>query len=77
MAGQYNQDKSMAGWYGAGVYIWGTIVTFYHSATTSGGDHISIHIEKKHHPTRSDEEQTVEMICRPKSIGTTFIVFGT
>ena len=27
------------------------------------GYHISIHIEKKHHPTRSEEEQTVVMIC--------------
>ncbi len=47
MAGQYNQDKSMAGRYGAGVYISGTVVPFYHSATTSGGDHISIHIEEE------------------------------
>jgi hypothetical protein len=61
MAGQDNQDKSMAGWYRAGVYIRGTVVPFYHSTTTPGGDHISIHIEKKHHPTRSEEEQTVEM----------------
>ena len=73
MAGQYNQDKSMAGRYGAGVYIRGTVVPFYFSATTSGGDHISIHIEKKHHPTRSEKEQTVEMICRPNSKGTPFI----
>jgi hypothetical protein len=73
MAGQYNQDKSMAGRYGAGVYIRGTVVPFYHSATTPGGGHISIHIEKKHHPTRSEEEQTVEMICRPNSKGTPFI----
>jgi hypothetical protein len=49
MAGQYNQDKSMAGRYGAGAYIRGTVVPFYHSATTLGEDHISIHIEKKHH----------------------------
>ncbi len=67
MAGQYNQDKSMAGRYGAGVYIRGTVVPFYHSATTLGEDHISIHIEKKHHPTRSEEEQTVVKICRPNS----------
>ncbi len=70
MAGQFNQDKSMAGWYGTGVYIRGTVVPFYHSATTPGEDHISIHIEKKHHPTRSEKEQTVEMICRPNSKGT-------
>jgi len=57
----------MAGRYGARVYIKGTVVPYYHSATTPGGDHISIHIEKKHHPTRSEEEQTVEMICRPNS----------
>jgi hypothetical protein len=49
MAGQYNQDKSMVGRYEAGVYIRGTDIPFYHSATTLGGDHISIHIEKKHH----------------------------
>jgi hypothetical protein len=47
--GQYHQDTSMAGWYGAEVYIRGTVVPFYHSATTLGEDHISIHIEKKHH----------------------------
>jgi hypothetical protein len=41
-------------------------VPSYHSAATSGGDHISSHIEKKHHPTRSEGEQTVEMIFRPK-----------
>jgi hypothetical protein len=57
----------MAGWYGAEVYIRGTIVPLDHSATTLGEDHISIHIEKKHHPTSSEEEQTVEMICRPNS----------
>jgi hypothetical protein len=38
----------MAGRYGAKVYIRGTVVPFYHSATTPGEDHISIHIEKKH-----------------------------
>ncbi len=65
--GRYNQDASMAGQYGARVYIRNPCVPFYHSATTSGGDHIAIHIEKKHHPTRSEEEQTVEMICRPNS----------
>jgi hypothetical protein len=63
----------MAGRHGAEVYIRGTVVPFYHSATTPGGDHISIHIEKKHHPTRSEEEQTVEMISRPNSKGTPFI----
>jgi hypothetical protein len=63
----------MAGRFRAGVYIRGTVVPFYRSATTPGGDHISIHIEKKHHPTRSEEEQTVEMICRPNSKGTPFI----
>jgi hypothetical protein len=73
MAGQYNQDKSMAGRYGAGDYIRGTVVSFYQSATTPGGDHISIPIEKKHHPMRSEEEQTVKMICRPNSKGTPFI----
>jgi hypothetical protein len=67
MAGRYNQDKSMAGRYETGVYIRGTIVPFYQLATTLEGDHISIHIEKKHHPTRSEEEQTVERICRPNS----------
>jgi hypothetical protein len=49
MAGQYNPNKSMAGRHGAGVYIRGTVVPFYHSATTLGEDHISIHIETKHH----------------------------
>jgi hypothetical protein len=68
MAGQYNQDRFKAGRYGARFYIRNPCVPFYYnSATTSGGDHISIHIEKKHHPTRSEEEQTVEMICRPNS----------
>jgi hypothetical protein len=32
----------MAGRYGAGVYIRGIVVPFYHSATTLGEDHISI-----------------------------------
>jgi hypothetical protein len=63
----------MAGRYGAEVYIRGTTVPLDHSATTLGGDHISIHIEKKHHPTRPEEEQTVEMICSPNSKGTPFI----
>jgi hypothetical protein len=57
----------MVGRYRAEVYIRGTIVPLDHSATTLGGDHISIHIEKKCHPTRSEEEQTVAMICRPNS----------
>jgi hypothetical protein len=56
MAGQYNQDRSMAGQYGAGVYIRNPVVPSYHSAATSGGDHISSHIEKKHYPTRSEGE---------------------
>ncbi len=47
--GQYNQDTYMAALYGAEVYMRGTVVPFYHSATTLGDDHISIHIEKKHH----------------------------
>jgi hypothetical protein len=55
----------MAGRYRAEDYIRGTIVPLDQSATSLGGDHIFIHIEKKHHPTRSEEEQTVEMICRP------------
>jgi hypothetical protein len=63
----------MAGRYGAGVYIRGTVVPFYHSATTLAGDHISIHIERKHHPMRSEEEQTDVMICRPNSKETPFI----
>jgi hypothetical protein len=54
MAGQYNQDRSMAGRYGAGVYIRNPCVPSYHSAATSGGDHISSHIEKKYYPTRSE-----------------------
>jgi hypothetical protein len=49
MAGRYIQDTTMAGWYGAEVYIRGTIVPLDHSATTLGEDHISIRIEKKHH----------------------------
>jgi hypothetical protein len=61
MAGQNNQDRSMAGRYGAGVYIRGTVVPFYHSATTPGEDPFSILIERKHHPTRSEEGQTVEL----------------
>jgi hypothetical protein len=56
----------MAGWYGARVYIRNPCVPSHHSAATPGGDHTSIHIEKKHHPLRSEGEQTVEMICRPK-----------
>jgi hypothetical protein len=66
MAGQYNQDRSMAGRSGARVYIKNPCVPSYHSAATSGGDHISSHIEKKHHPMKSEGEQTVEMICRPE-----------
>ncbi len=46
MAGQYNQDAYMAGRYGAEVYIRNPVVPFHHSATTSGGDHISIHIKE-------------------------------
>ena len=47
--GWYDQDTTMAGWYGAEVYIRGTIVPLHHSAYTLGGDHTSRHIEKKHH----------------------------
>ncbi len=47
--GQYDQDASMAGRYGAEVYIRGTVVPVHHSAYTLGGDHTSRHIEKKHH----------------------------
>ncbi len=47
--GRYNQDTSMAGRYGAEVYIRGTVVPLHHSAYTLGGDHTSRHIEKKHH----------------------------
>jgi hypothetical protein len=57
MAGQYNQDRSMAGRYGAGVYIRNPVVPSYHSAATFGGDHISSHIEKKHYLARSEGEQ--------------------
>ncbi len=46
--GRYNQDKSMAGRYGTGVYIRKTSVPPPHSASTLGGDHTSKHIEKKH-----------------------------
>ncbi len=55
--GRYNQDASMAGRYGARVYIRNPCVPSYHSAATSGGDHIALHIEKKHHPTRSEGKQ--------------------
>jgi hypothetical protein len=41
--GRYNQDTTMAGRYGAEVYIRGTVVPLHHSATTLGEDHISIH----------------------------------
>ncbi len=47
--GRYDQDTTMAGLYGAEVYIRGTVVPFHHSATTLGEDHISIHQEKKHY----------------------------
>ncbi len=47
--GQYDQDTSMAGRYGAEVYIRGTVVPFYHSAATLGEDHISVHQGKKHY----------------------------
>ncbi len=47
--GRYNQDTTMAGRYGAEVYIRGTVVLLHHSATTLGGDHTSRHIEKKHY----------------------------
>jgi hypothetical protein len=47
--GRYNQGKSMAGWYGTGVYIRKTSVPPPHSATTLGGDHTFRHIEKKYY----------------------------
>jgi hypothetical protein len=47
--GRYDQETTMAGRYGAEVYIRGTVVPFNHSAATLGEDHISVHIEKKHH----------------------------
>ncbi len=47
-AGQYNQDKSMAGRYGRGVYIRNISVPSPHSATTLEGVHTFRHIEKKH-----------------------------
>jgi hypothetical protein len=59
----------MAGRYGTGVYKRNPCVPSYHSAATPGGDHTSMHIEKKHHPMRSEEEKTVEMICTPNSKG--------
>jgi hypothetical protein len=43
VAGQYNQDKSMASRYGTGVYIRNPCVPSPHSATTPGGDHVSIY----------------------------------
>jgi hypothetical protein len=55
-AGRYNQDASMAGRYKARVYIRNLCAPSYHSAATSGGDHISSHREKKHYPTRSGGE---------------------
>ncbi len=64
--GWYNQDASMAGRYGARVYIRNPCVPFYHSAATSGGDHISSHIEKKTPSNEIRGRTTVEMICRPK-----------
>ncbi len=47
--GRYNQDTTMAGRYGAEVYIRGTVEPFHHSAATLGEDHISIHRGKKHY----------------------------
>jgi hypothetical protein len=44
-AGRYNQDASMAGRYGAWIFIRDPSVLSYHSAATSRGDHISSHIE--------------------------------
>jgi len=48
-AGPDDQETTMAGRYGAEVYIRGTVVPLHHSAYTLGGDHTSRHIEKKHH----------------------------
>ncbi len=47
--GRYDQDTTMAGQYGAEVYIRGNIVPFHHSAYTLGEDHISIHRGKTHY----------------------------
>jgi len=66
-AGPVQPRRIHGGRYGARVYIRNPCVPFHHSAATPKGDHTSIQIEKKHHPTRSEEEQTVEMICRPNS----------
>jgi hypothetical protein len=47
--GRYNQNKSMAGRYGARVYIRRTIVPLLtQQQHYIGGDHTSRHIEKKH-----------------------------
>jgi hypothetical protein len=67
MAGQYNQDRSMAGRYRTGVYMRNPLVPSYHSATTLGGDYTSRHQGEKTLPTRSEEEQTVVRICKPNS----------
>jgi len=47
--GRYNQDTTMAGRYGAEVYVRGTVVPLDHSAATIGGGHTSIHQGKKHY----------------------------
>jgi hypothetical protein len=70
--GGYNQDTSMTGRYGAEVYIRGTVVLLDHSAATLGEDHISIPKREETLPTRSEEEQTVVMICRPNSFDRSF-----
>jgi hypothetical protein len=54
--GRYNQDKSMAGRYGIGVYLRNLSVPSTHSATTLGGDHTFRHIEKKHY--QRDQRRT-------------------
>jgi hypothetical protein len=46
--GRYNQDKSMAGRYGAGVYIRNLSAPSPHSASTLRGEHTFRHMEKKH-----------------------------
>jgi hypothetical protein len=70
--GQYDQDTSMAGRYGAEVYIRGTVVPFHHSAyTIGGGPHLQTYREETP-PTRLEEEQTVVMSCRLNSKMTPF-----
>jgi hypothetical protein len=60
--GRYHQDTTMAGRYGAEVYIRGTVVPLQHRRRP----HLNTQ-RKGTLPKRLEKEQTVVMTCRPNS----------